>query len=362
MKVSENRKVISSINVTSTNIKCPGCGTSIGVNFDPNSTALACPFCGLAISLPTPKSGAVAEELDFNTALQRASMDWGRYKKLIICSNCGGQTVYDSEQVTGACPFCGSTSVAPAAETDQVMVPNAVIPFAFSKEQTQDLFINFVKRKRLLNKKALNCRLENVVGIYLPFWTYDAYTASTYDALRNNGINQNSDHVTGNWYQYIDDVVIFASDRLRHPFISKVQNYEFDKAVPYSPEYLAGIPAERYTLGLNEGWERAKPLIERKLKKDIHRYNRNLWVQDEVSPGAGISCQIQIRQEDFPRGHQRTDGPDILRCAYKDQKDNSTGHNRRVFGRCHRDALHPDIFRKDLTVSVSDQETVFRSS
>ena len=59
-----------------------------------------------------------------------------------------------------------------------------------------------------------------------------------------------------------------------------MQNYEFDKAVPYSPEYLAGIPAERYTLGLNEGWERAKPLIERKLKKDIHRYNRNLWVQD----------------------------------------------------------------------------------
>ena len=280
MKVSENRKVISSINVTSTNIKCPGCGTSIGVNFDPNSTALACPFCGLAISLPTPKSGAVAEELDFNTALQRASMDWGRYKKLIICSNCGGQTVYDSEQVTGACPFCGSTSVAPAAETDQVMVPNAVIPFAFSKEQTQDLFISFVKRKRLLNKKTLNCRLENVVGIYLPFWTYDTYTASTYNALRNNGIYQHSDHVTGNWYQYIDDVIIFASDRLRHPFISKVQNYEFDKAVPYSPEYLAGIPAERYTLGLNEGWERAKPLIERKLKKDIHRYNRNLWVQD----------------------------------------------------------------------------------
>ena len=101
MKVSENRKVISSINVTSTNIKCPGCGTSIGVNFDPNSTALACPFCGLAISLPTPKSGAGAEELDFNTALQRSSVNWGHVKKLIVCANCGGQTLYDAEQITG---------------------------------------------------------------------------------------------------------------------------------------------------------------------------------------------------------------------------------------------------------------------
>ena len=91
-------------------------------------------------ALPQPGKVPVVQEFDFNTALQRASVDWGRYKKLIVCSNCGGQTVYDSEQVTGACPFCGSTSVAPAAENDQIMVPNAVIPFAIGKEQVQDLF------------------------------------------------------------------------------------------------------------------------------------------------------------------------------------------------------------------------------
>ena len=277
--MSENKKVITSVNVTSTDIKCPGCGTSIGVVFDPATGTLTCPFCGLSTYLPTPQNGAVAEELDFNTAMQRASVDWGHYKKLIVCSNCGGQTVYDAEQVTGACPFCGSTSVAPAAENNQIMVPNAVIPFAFSKEQAQDYFNDFLKKKKLVNKKVFKCKLEKVVGIYLPFWTFDAYTASTYYAYRYNGVYANSDHVTGNWYQYVDDVVIFASDRLRHPFISNVQNFDFDKAVPYSPEYLAGVPAERYTLGLNEGWERCKNLITAKLKRDVHRTNRNLRVE-----------------------------------------------------------------------------------
>ena len=96
--MSENKRLIGSVNVTSTEIKCPGCGASIGIRFNPSSTTLTCPFCGLSSYLPTPQNGAVAEELDFNAAMQRASVDWGHYKKLIICSNCGGQTVPNRSQ------------------------------------------------------------------------------------------------------------------------------------------------------------------------------------------------------------------------------------------------------------------------
>ncbi|MBO4636089.1 MAG: hypothetical protein J5685_02975 [Clostridiales bacterium] len=278
--MSENRKVISSVNVTSTDIKCPGCGTSVGLKFDPSTATLSCPYCGLSTQLPTPEDGAVAEELDFNSALQRASVDWGRSKKLIVCDNCGGQTVYDSEQVTGACPFCGSTSVAPASENDSIMETNAVIPFAVSKDEVQDHFISFLKKKKLVKKKAFDCKLENIIGIYLPYWTFDAYTASSYNATRNNGPQAPSDNVTGNWYQDIDDIVIFASDNLRHPYLSMIRDFDFEKAVPYSPEYLAGILAERYSLGLNDAWERSKKLITEKLKKDVRRSDSRLLVKE----------------------------------------------------------------------------------
>ena len=278
--MSENKSVIGGINVTSTDIKCPGCGTSIGIKFDPVTASLTCPFCGLSTTIPTPQKGAVAEELDFNSALQRASADWGHYMKLIVCSNCGGQALYDVEQVSGACPFCGSSSVAPAAETDKIMVPNAIIPFSVSKEQTQEMFIKFAKKKKLVNKKVFNCQLENVVGIYVPYWTFDTYTASYYYAYRDLGMNAGYDHINGTWYQYIDDIPVFATDRLRHPFISKIQKFDFEKAVPYSPQYIAGIPAERYTLGLNEGWERSKDQITKILKKAVHRFNNHLRVED----------------------------------------------------------------------------------
>ena len=263
--------IIDGIHVTNSDIKCPGCGAT-NITFDPATTTLSCPFCGVSALLPTPETGAVAEELDFNSAMQRASVDWGRYKKLVVCSNCGGETIYDAEKITGSCPFCGSTHVT-TAETAQIMAPNAVIPFAFGKEKLQDLFIAELKKRAMLNKKALNCKLENVTGIYLPFWTFDTYTASSYTAVIPKGHGR-ADYEKRNWYQFIDDIVVFASVKIRHPFIKNVQEFDFTKAVPYSPEYLAGIPAERYTRGLNDGWNRAQLYISDKLKTTINRSDR----------------------------------------------------------------------------------------
>ena len=268
--MSQNFQVIDGVNVTSTEVKCPGCGTSIGVKFNPATGTLECPFCGLSSRLPTPQDGVVTAELDFNSAYQRANVNWGKIKKLIECSNCGGQSLYDAEQITGACPFCGSTSVAPAAENEQIMAPNAVIPFTVTKEMAHKIFMDYIKRSRAVPKKVFDCKLDNLTGVYLPFWTFDALTASRYSAFFRKHPNSELEMIELEWYENVDDIVECASAKVRNPYIPKLQNYDITKAVPYSPEYLAGIPAERYTLGLNYCWEHSKQQITRKLKKDIH--------------------------------------------------------------------------------------------
>ena len=101
--MSENISIINNVNTTSTEVKCPSCGASGGIKYDPATSTLTCPFCGHSSELQLP--ARPDEELDFNAAIQRANVNWGYIKKLIVCSNCGGQTLYDAEQVTGACPF-----------------------------------------------------------------------------------------------------------------------------------------------------------------------------------------------------------------------------------------------------------------
>ena len=269
--LSEKPMVIGAVNVSSTEVKCPGCGASIGLKYDPETLNMTCPFCGLVSQLPNPGAAPAVQELDFNSALQRASVNWGNIKKLIVCANCGGQTVFDAEQVTGACPFCGSTSVTPAAENSQIMAPQAVIPFGIAKEQTQLCFENFINSSHVASRKVYGCKLENVVGIYLPFWTYDALTVSNYFAHTMETRYAPSQNIRGVLNKFYDDLVIYGSDKIRHPHIKRVQEFDFQRMVPYTAKYLAGIPAERYTVGLNDGWERAKEQIREKTKRILNR-------------------------------------------------------------------------------------------
>lgn len=269
--LSEKSTFIGAVNVSSTEVKCPGCGASIGLKYDPETLNMTCPFCGLVSQLPNPGSSPAVQELDFNSALQRASVNWGNIKKLIVCANCGGQTIFDAEQVTGACPFCGSTSVTPAAENSQIMAPQAVIPFGITKEQTQLCFENFINSSHVVSRKVYGCKLENVVGIYLPFWTYDALTVSNYFAHTMETRYAPSQNIRGVLNKFYDDLVIYGSDKIRHPHIKRVQEFDFQRMVPYTAKYLAGIPAERYTVGLNDGWERAKEQIREKTKRILNR-------------------------------------------------------------------------------------------
>ncbi len=280
-------KVINEVTVSDTDIKCPGCGATI--KFDPSTSNLVCPFCGTTKEIPQLEDGTVIEELDFYTAIQRASVDWGSVKKLIVCANCGGQTLYDVSQISGCCPFCGSTSVMPAAENEKIMAPGAVIPFSVDKEKAEKCFHDFVKKKRYVPKAVKECRLENLTGLYLPFWTFDTDTISSYETLIGFDFTDskgNRHHeiqsYKGVCNQSFDDVVVYATDKVQNSSIAEVKDFDFDKLVPYSPEYLAGIPAERYTVGLNDGWKRARVQITNNLKKQIGEYEKNRARGDTV--------------------------------------------------------------------------------
>ena len=285
--MAENIQVINEVTMSDTDVKCPGCGAT--VKYDPATLKMVCPFCGATKELPPPEAGAIIEELDFNTAIQRASVNWGTVRKLIVCSNCGAQTLYDASQVSGLCPFCGSTSVMPASENEQIMSPGALIPFSIDNMTAAKRFAERLRYAHFIPKAALNSRLENFIGVYLPFWTFDTDTVSSY--IAKIGF-EHSDSEGGTYYtykkykgvrnQFIDDMVVYGTDKIRSPQITKVQEYNFSKLVPYKPEYLAGFAAERYTVGLNDAWERAKILINNKLKNDIGQYEKGIHRGDIV--------------------------------------------------------------------------------
>ena len=52
--------------------------------------------------------------------------------------------------------------------------------------------------------------------------------------------------------------------------------------ISYTPQALAGFAAERYSIGLKEGWEIAQSSIHEKLRNHIESYVRSHWRADRV--------------------------------------------------------------------------------
>ena len=239
--------------------------------------------------IPTPEAGKDIEELDFESAKLRKSLDWGTSTKQLICKNCAAEAMYDEAETAGCCPFCGSTQVMPVDNDENVMAPQGVVPFEVSNDKAGQLFKGWLKGKFFAPKVAKEtCKAENFQGLYLPYWTYDTNTTSSYDAKLGFDKREGDKTVTtwrhyrGIYQEFIDDQVVYASRKTKNQFINNVSTFDFAKLKPYDPQFISGFVAERYTLGLDDGWAVAKEEIKRRIKSNLSSKLRRQHNADRV--------------------------------------------------------------------------------
>ena len=260
-----------------TDQKCPQCGATI--SFDPKSGNLHCDYCGFECELPKADEEKAVCEMDFNAALQKESFEWGIEKKSVECKSCGAVSIYDALETAAVCPFCGSNHVMPASDQNSI-APGGVCPFSVTKENAGAAFTKWLSKKFFApNKAKKSARPDAFQGVYLPYWTYDAQTFSRFTAragydrrVRRNGKTETKTEwhdVWGTFQKFFDDVTVVASKRMGDTSVKECEPFDLAKVVPYNPRLLAGFAAERYSVGLKEGWGMAQKTIQTKLKSDI---------------------------------------------------------------------------------------------
>ena len=286
---NQEENIFSETTEKETDKKCPNCGAT--VVFDPATGGLHCEYCGYTCELPKAEEENEICEMDFESAIYTESFNWGEQKKEVQCKQCGAVTIYDVLETAAVCPFCGSTSVMPAA-TENTISPGAVCPFSITKEQAGMYFLLWLKRRWFTPSKAKkNVFHKAFQGVYLPYWTYDAQTTSNFTARagynktvrdRDGKTHIETDwkHVSGVYQKFFDDVTVMASKRQEDSGVKKCEPFDFSKMIPYSPKVVAGFTAERYSIGLKEGWEIAQKSIKSKLRSDIGEHVRSHWRAD----------------------------------------------------------------------------------
>ena len=236
------------------------------MRYDVARYGLVCDFCGSFKPLHRPEEGAVVGEMDFASAIRVADTNWGVTRRLVTCKSCGAQMLYDSDQMSAMCPFCGSAIVLSAEEANCGIAPNAIIPFSIPKEQVIERFYRWNKFAFWSPEKFRKGKvLGNITPLYIPYWTFDADTVTTYSGkfgyTTGSGDSARTAYYlkTGIMEKHIDDYCVCGSRKFANDsMLNKVATFKPKDLISYSPEILSGMPAEIYTISIDEAWVNAK--------------------------------------------------------------------------------------------------------
>ncbi len=269
--------------------KCPSCGGS--TVFDPKSQALKCEYCQAEYPIE-PAPGTITEK-DLFSVDESANQDWGMETRVFKCKNCGGETVLEGNSVSTRCAFCGSPNVVSIDELPGIK-PESVLPFKVDKPDAVSRFKTWIG-KRFWAPNALkktHTMDKNIKGIYVPHWTYDSDTYSSYSGTAGNYYYETQRYtvmvdgrpqqrtrqiqkirwfpVGGNYDRFFDDVLINDSTNVDKTIITNIQPFNLSLLEVYNPRFLAGFAAERYAKGVKAIWENAKEIMRSGIRSDIH--------------------------------------------------------------------------------------------
>jgi predicted RNA-binding Zn-ribbon protein involved in translation (DUF1610 family) len=276
---------------------CPSCGAAMA--FDPSRSALACAACGHARVLPAPTADAQAEALreqDYLDALRRlAASEPSLEARVVDCPSCGAQTRFESHVVGDRCAFCASPLLIEQSRVERLIRAQAVLPFALDKAAAQRVFSQWVGSRWFAPNalKATVREADGVKGFYLPWWTYDANTVTTYRGERGTqrNVQENRPNATAqagaattrvvtDWSPAagavavgFDDILIAGSPSIAPHLARVLDQWDLSRLRPPADDLLAGFGVEVYRTGLEAGFgqarERMQPAIDAAIRRDI---------------------------------------------------------------------------------------------
>lgn len=196
--------------------------------------------------------------------------------------------------------------------------PEGLLPFKVDRNSAVQKFREWLGslwfRPNDLKSKS---SVANIRGVYIPFWTFDSATHSSWTAeaghyyyvdvdVIENGRSVTKQERRTRWEpasgfleKFFDDVPVTASRGLEADLCREIEPFPTAELVPYTPDYLSGFLAEENAVPLEEGLESAKGRMRREIAAECERQvpgdtNRNLQVHSTFSALAYKNALLPI--------------------------------------------------------------------
>ena len=256
--------------------KCPSCGGAI--EFDSHSQKMKCPYCDTEFDLETLKK--YDEQLSREAEQKDDISDWqtdpGKQwqegetdgMNVYTCKSCGGEIVSDENTGATSCPYCGN----PVILTERfrgALRPDMVIPFKLDKKAAKEAYYKHIKGRPLLPKGfRRENHIDEIKGIYVPFWLFDADVAADarYKATKVRTWSDSDYDYTETSYYSVDrsgnmsfvSVPVDGSSRMPDDLMESIEPYKVADAVEFQTAYLSGYLADKYDVDAQQSTDRAR--------------------------------------------------------------------------------------------------------
>lgn len=271
--------------------KCPGCGAKL--KWNAAEQKMKCDYCDNTYDIATLEE---FEQEENSAPVEEYA--WDPYNapgevtglKTYICQSCGGAITVSDDSAATSCPYCDSPVVLNNNVTGMLQ-PDLIIPFTKTKEEAQNALRKFCKGKPLLPPTFVSeHRIEEIKGLYVPFWLYDCDAAGKmrFDATKvKKWSTDEFDYTRTEHYMVVRegeagfaDVPVNGSDKIEACYMEAIEPFDVSAGKHFQQAYLSGFLADKY----NVDSVAAQPRANERVKNGMQELLRNTVVgYDTVS-------------------------------------------------------------------------------
>ena len=264
-------------------LPCPSCGGRL--IYSAEKKKISCNYCGYLEPVIQENDEVLEKSLSNALDDERDFIPEKIDKSVYHCDNCGSNIMVEPDRVKLRCGFCGSDKVNVEAFEHRYHQPSGIIPFYVSLEQSQESFKKWIQKGLFHpNKLKRSATIENLHGVYLPFWTYDAQTSSSWsgeagyyynvsEQVRVNGRMQTRNvqkvrwqHRSGHLDHFFDDILVAASKGIEQKMVERILPFRLEEVVNFDPRLMIGWEAEVYEMAVDKGYEKADEIMDYKIR------------------------------------------------------------------------------------------------
>jgi DNA-directed RNA polymerase subunit RPC12/RpoP len=259
-------------------VPCPSCAGKL--LYDADHQKISCKYCGYKEDFD--KANDRVTEQGLFEAIEKSTQFsmTSEGKHVYNCSGCGSKVMLDKAEVHVRCSFCGSKNVNEEAFESNYIQPAGIIAFKNSEAKAQEIYKEWIGKGFFTPKKLkTGSFVNNLQGVYIPFWTYDADTQSQWCGYAGkyyyvtktryvNGKTESYQEQRTEWIwregvhaKFFDDVLVSSSRGAAQNEVQKIFPYNLKEVVNFNPKLLLGWEAEIYNIDVKNGYRTAEEIM-----------------------------------------------------------------------------------------------------